>query len=502
MACCRRFIPVLQDAADNSVTNGSPTNAIPAVESISNHDTKGCSVCLGVLQTDFLQQTTTEIIDHLKSQKYNINDFLLCVSLPQAFRLRQVSFSLFAEKNDEVIIDDDLKNTFKTKIADLISKQNGMAESKSSHLSITVNIAYDSDRKEISKLTTLLPSTGNQRKRKHKHIDRFNSAQNHPLDSLENVNSAIDRLTVDNVDTFVLCPPMTLTNKCLTTKISMKSESTYLAGRYNKYDRQLSQTPWFIDGQNKTEDSVSDLICDRLKLSAGATDVKFLSSGREDVDVRMLGSGRPFAVELVDPKDMRELANNMSKFETEINEATKKVAVRSLQIIDKSDLTVLKEGEETKVKEYRAKIWSKGPLPLETINKINSLKELVIHQNTPLRVLHRRPLINRPRTIHSMFIELAKESPHDMEEQSTEMGSTDVKQSTDEQTVKHETTEEGTAELTKYYIDLKTQAGTYIKEFVHGDFGRTEPSLGSLVGQECDIILLDVTDVQLEWPPK
>ena len=29
-----------------------------------------------------------------------------------------------------------------------------------------------------------------------------------------------------------------------------------LLGRYNKYSRELSQTPWFIDGVRKTETSV------------------------------------------------------------------------------------------------------------------------------------------------------------------------------------------------------------------------------------------------------
>lgn len=38
-------------------------------------------------------------------------------------------------------------------------------------------------------------------------------------------------------------------------------------------------------------------------------------------------------------------------------------------------------------------------------------------------------------------------------------------------------------------------AGTYIKELVHGDLGRTEPSIGSLLETECDILQLDVTNV-------
>ena len=35
-------------------------------------------------------------------------------------------------------------------------------------------------------------------------------------------------------------------------------------------------------------------------------------------------------------------------------------------------------------------------------------------------------------------------------------------------------------------------AGTYIKEFVHGDLERTLPNLGNILDSECDIIQLDV----------
>lgn len=36
-------------------------------------------------------------------------------------------------------------------------------------------------------------------------------------------------------------------------------------------------------------------------------------------------------------------------------------------------------------------------------------------------------------------------------------------------------------------------AGTYVKEFVHGDMGRTTPNLGDLLACEADILQLDVT---------
>jgi tRNA pseudouridine synthase 10 len=37
-----------------------------------------------------------------------------------------------------------------------------------------------------------------------------------------------------------------------------------LAGRYNKYSRNLPQTPWIIDGERKMESSVEELISDHL----------------------------------------------------------------------------------------------------------------------------------------------------------------------------------------------------------------------------------------------
>ena len=39
---------------------------------------------------------------------------------------------------------------------------------------------------------------------------------------------------------------------------------------------------------------------------------------------------------------------------------------------------------------------------------------------------------------------------------------------------------------------LATQAGTYVKEFVHGDFARTRPNLRDLLDCDVDIIALDV----------
>lgn len=52
----------------------------------------------------------------------------------------------------------------------------------------------------------------------------------------------------------------------------------------------------------------------------------------------------------------------------------------------------------------------------------------------------------------------------------------------------------------KFRLDVVSSAGSYIKELVHGDFGRTQPNLITLLGLETDILALDVEEVRLEWP--
>jgi tRNA pseudouridine synthase 10 len=39
---------------------------------------------------------------------------------------------------------------------------------------------------------------------------------------------------------------------------------------------------------------------------------------------------------------------------------------------------------------------------------------------------------------------------------------------------------------------VRTESGTYVKEFVHGDSGRTVPSLAGKLGIACTVEWLDV----------
>ena len=208
---------------------------------------------------------------------------------------------------------------------------------------------------------------------------------------------------------------------------------------------------------------------------------KFLSSGREDVDVRMLLQGRPFAIEIVNPKISHIYDSDLVHLNKMINNTTENIKLENgLKILTKNSLKKLKEGECLKTKSYRALcIFKQTANRIDLIEKLQNLKNLKIIQNTPLRVLHRRALFPRKRVIY----EIRARFPSSKELINYYKQIKFIKDN-----------------WTYIIIDLKTQAGTYVKEFVHGDFGRTKPNLCHLLKSEIDIGALDVTDIALEWP--
>jgi tRNA pseudouridine synthase 10 len=91
-----------------------------------------------------------------------------------------------------------------------------------------------------------------------------------------------------------------------------------------KFSRTLSQTAWVIEGERKTQTSLEEIMGNILKNEISASSIYFIliiqliyvlifilivlkafifsSSGREDIDVRCLGLGRPFVLEFIEPK--------------------------------------------------------------------------------------------------------------------------------------------------------------------------------------------------------
>lgn len=73
------------------------------------------------------------------------------------------------------------------------------------------------------------------------------------------VQRALDTLGLEYFSKLALESP---TNGYKLDRIECLMDSVYLVGRYNKFSRIISQTPWFIDGEKKALWSVEELITD------------------------------------------------------------------------------------------------------------------------------------------------------------------------------------------------------------------------------------------------
>ena len=200
------------------------------------------------------------------------------------------------------------------------------------------------------------------------------------------------------------------------TKTEINRPSRWYTGRYCKFSRNLPQTPWNIlndDGSiasKKTETCVQDLLEKPLNNFINAEKVNLASSGREDVDVRMLGNGRPFVLEFINPR-LRFSEVDIEKVNADY-EKSKLVSVKNLQICDKQAHEQMLVGAEEKKKHYRAlcfleveKLETSQIEKIETVIKnFEKLEDMTLKQETPLRVTHRRTLAVRERMVYSCEI--------------------------------------------------------------------------------------------------
>ena len=253
---------------------------------------------------------------------------------------------------------------------------------------------------------------------------------------------------------------LTLEKICKNFYLDFKIEIApfYLYGNYIKLDREIGQTQFSKDGVKLSLTSVDEELKKFLKniFLNKEEECVFSAGGREDRDVRMLGHGRAFIYTIYNAKKHYSL--DFNSINTELNKTLKKVQVNGLRLCDKKYFQVLKRAENEKIKLYLAFIWTKEDITKEVCDKINKIKDLKINQITPLRVLHKRVLKTREKIIYELNI---KEIYN-----------------------KHFMT-----------VEIKSSAGTYIKEFVNGDLGRTYPSMCDIIGNDCDIIQLDVEDI-------
>ncbi|XP_035390932.1 putative tRNA pseudouridine synthase Pus10 isoform X2 [Electrophorus electricus] len=457
-----------QDQADNppckkmkleSVRAGEEASAEPpALEAQPDAQPATCVTCLGVLQDFCHQSFVTQVCEVVKKGGYQFDSLLLAVSLPAQLSVREHSCWLHIKKElreKSMCVDKEdvvqVKDAFKWAIQALVGRELGASMLFNSAFEVSIGFTHAETDGDCHFLATACSDCFKPAKNKASVFTRMA------------VVKALEKISDEEFLRQYPCPPARPATKCTPLETTCLHSSVFIAGRYNKFSRELPQTPWVIDGERRMEGSVEELIAAPLLSSFRADAFNFSSSGREDVDVRTLGNGRPFAMELVNPHRVRHTKAEVRQLQETINASSDKIRVRDLQIVTREAMGRMKEGEEEKTKSYSALIWTKKAITKADLDVIGNIKELKIDQKTPLRVLHRRPLAVRQRTIHSMSASYL-DTHH-------------------------------------FTLLLRTQAGTYIKEFVHGDFGRTKPNLGGLMETEADILELDVESVDVDWPP-
>ncbi|RLU19068.1 hypothetical protein DMN91_009426 [Ooceraea biroi] len=451
-------------------------------DNISSEQETPCVVCLGILQDKIQETVIAKIADKVEQNDYDCGTFTCALTIPVSIRLRE--HILYAYMSKETNIDESIVSVLRTKLQNVkdvwklftipkleqaIRKRADL--SMPSPFLVEVFLEHDDDKTIFNELMDKHKGCSNKQRRSKHNDNKF---------SRKNIETLLSEMTDEQLrQRFALSQIASRTFVRVDTVLCSHS-SIFIGGRYNKLSRELSQTPWFVNGEKKVETSVQDLLCNPIAEAVKAESIKFLSSGREDVDVRNVYDGRPFAAELLNPRMTNITGELLTCLATTINQSTKQVKITSgLKILSKFDLKKLKEGENVKTKFYRALCVCRGVSSdsLPRLENLNKLKDVKIVQRTPVRVLHRRPLSPRTRVVYEMRARWAKR--HELEE------------------LLHTAAESAD---TFFVLDVKTQAGTYVKEFVHGDFGRTKPSLRNFLNTEVDIIALDVTGINLKWP--
>ncbi|MHB8360682.1 MAG: tRNA pseudouridine(54/55) synthase Pus10 [Thermoplasmataceae archaeon] len=234
--------------------------------------------------------------------------------------------------------------------------------------------------------------------------------------------------------------------------IKLEVRSIFIYGVYLKMRRDIPQTRWIK--YSEINDSVESIIGERALVLTKGKEYFLHGAGREDVDVRMLGNGREFVLEVTDPM-IRSI--DLQLFEDSVNKSEKGVMISGLIIVERKKVSEVKDERHDKT--YIAKIAPEDSILDEKIlaDSLSSIRGKLIYQRTPLRVTESRSDAIRERRILD-----------------AKLLSVDGNIAT---------------------VEITAEAGTYIKELVNGDLGRTKGSLTEIYGKSLKVIELDVVKI-------
>ena len=248
-------------------------------------------------------------------------------------------------------------------------------------------------------------------------------------------------------------------------KVRIQINPIFIEGKYNKLVRGIPQTKWpcgkckgrgceecnFTGKQYPC--SVEELISEHILKATNGYEAKFHGAGREDIDVLMLGSGRPFVLEIKEPR-IRKI--DLPKLEKEINEINEgKTQYHNLKFTHRNRKAEIKVSSPDAYKVYKALVECEEPYDKDKLDVLSDLDE--IHQQTPIRVSHRRADKIRIKHVLDLSCEVIDD--------------------------------------THFEMTIKTEGGLYIKELISGDEGRSQPNVADKLGVKAFCKQLDVVEV-------
>ncbi|MEM0355130.1 MAG: tRNA pseudouridine(54/55) synthase Pus10 [Desulfurococcaceae archaeon] len=237
--------------------------------------------------------------------------------------------------------------------------------------------------------------------------------------------------------------------------LDIQPSPIYIEGVYWKKARMISQTDWINNNVSKCPLSLESFLNENLREVFGSEKIFIHASGREDVDVRMIGSGRPVVIEAYKPSKRRFDLNDINnRLNTDI------VEFKLTSIVKRSRVVYLKTTSGSRRKTYKALIYSSKELSNNDMVKLEEFYKTnnVVKQWTPTRVLYRRRDTLRIRKVFEV---------------KTKLLSSNV-----------------------FEAIIKCDGGLYVKELIHGDNGRTQPSFSEIIGAVLIPLELDVISVE------
>lgn len=330
-----------------------------------------CVCCLGMLESIVGKEFGNEIEIVLKS-KYSIPQNLkLLPTIPTSILERQ--FSLFVFLLNSIPNNQNLLNLTKGKKISIMSsdrsktlsnywfetkeifrkivrqhlrdKQCGIEIDATSELGLNITLFHNSslESQKLLEFATahFKPQQSQDRSqdppptKKQKLEEEMNEKKNQNKNNETKEEELVAKylLTLSEVEFKKMFEwPPSKTNERLKMRVdNFQNPSIYIGGRYSKYCRETSQSIWLLDEGGKRGDSVEENIIEGLKSIVDSNEFKFITAGREDENVRMLGDGRPFLFQCSSPSSIPENFA-ISKVQSQINSLNPRIFISHLHL--------------------------------------------------------------------------------------------------------------------------------------------------------------------------